>query len=178
MDKRLTVALGLIAVLWLACGCSRNASPTTTTGRVIAIAASSCPRTVPTVQPAPSRPDLADELVPPGPVSASVCRYEGLNGPVAAGSLVRSHVVSGPALDNLVALFDSPQWQVITNPAGYFCPLDNGAKDVVRFIYTSGPSVDVSVDLEGCTFASNGVRTVAGSVLGQRLGSLVGSASR
>jgi hypothetical protein len=101
-----------------------------------------------------------------------------LNGQAAAGSLVRSKVVWGSALDDLVVLFNSPQWQVVTGPPTYNCPSDDGENDVVRFIYSSGPSVDVTIDLGGCTFASNGVRTVAGYELGQRLASLVGSPSR
>ncbi len=177
MGKWFPVWFVLAVVLGLTTGCGNSASPTTTTGRVLAAAPSLCPRTATTVHPVPLRPGLADQLVPSGPVRAAVCRYEGLDGPAAAGSLVRSHVVSGPALDDLVALFNSPQWQVITDPAVYSCPFDEGAVDDVWFMYTAGPSVVVSVDLAGCRFASNGVRTIAGNTLVQRLATLVGSST-
>jgi hypothetical protein len=81
-------------------------------------------------------------------------------------------------LDDLVTLFNSPQWHVVTDTAVYSCPLDEGAVDDVWFMYTAGPSVVVSVDLAGCTFASIGVRTVAGYALVQRLATLVGSPTR
>jgi hypothetical protein len=176
--KGITVALGLVAVLGLAGGCDRSATSTTTTGRVLTVAPSSCPRTAPTGHPAPTRPGMADQLVPPVPVRALVCRFEGLNGPAAAGALVSSRVVSGRALAGLVVLFDSHRWHMITAGSTYSCPSDDGAIDVVRFSYASGPSVDVSIALGGCEFASNGVRTVQGYALGQRLSSLVGSPSR
>ena len=178
MDKRFTAGLGLLVLLTFASSCGQSGSTPSTTGPTLALGLSSCPRTAPANEPLPPRPGLADELVPAGPVRASVCRYEGLNGPASAGSLVRSHVVSGAALDDLVALFDSSTWQVITQPPYLYCPMDDGASDVVQFRYASGPSVDVRIDLGGCGFASNGVRTVGGYGLGRRLASLVGSPSR
>jgi len=78
----------------------------------------------------------------------------------------------------MVALVDSPHWEEISSSATYSCPYDDGAVDVAWFIYPTGPSVDVTVSPSGCAFASNGVRTVSGYTLGQRLTSLVGSPTR
>jgi hypothetical protein len=114
-------------------------------------------------------------MVPPGPSSLSVCRYAGVNQPDEAGTLERSHVVTGPALAQLVAYLDMPTWQVIPAGAGYNCPLSQGRVDLLQFDYPSGPGVTVTVDTDGCRSASNGVRTVAGDEIGAHLARWVGT---
>ncbi len=127
------------------------------------------------LNPAPARSGLSDTLVPPGAESMTVCRYAGLNQPVEVGSLERSHVVSGPQLTAFLAFVNMPSWQVISGTAVYNCPADQGSTDLLMFTYSSGPSVDVDVDLEGCSFATNGVRTVNGYEIGMRLTAWVGA---
>jgi hypothetical protein len=125
--------------------------------------------------PPPARGGLADTLVPPGPLVATVCRYAGRNQPVAAGTLERTHVVTGPALASLVTALDSPSLQVIPDSAVYSCPMDQGSTDLLAFAYPTGPAVTVSVAILGCRFMTNGARTVGGAELGPRLAAWVGT---
>lgn len=104
----------------------------------------------------------------------TICRYAGGNQAVKVGTLERTHVVSGQQLTEFVSYVDKPTWQVITEPAVYNCPLDQGSLDVVRFVYPSGPVVTVTVNLGGCSFVTNGSRTIAGYQIGVRLGAWVG----
>jgi hypothetical protein len=129
------------------------------------------------IDPSPGRAGLADTLVPPGPSSLSVCRYAGLNQPATVGTLEQSHVVIGPALAQFVAYLNLPKWPVIPAGAIYNCPLSDGRVDLLRFDYPSGPGVTVTVDMDGCRFVSNGVRTIGGGEIGMRLTGWVGSDS-
>ncbi len=162
-----------------ACAAATGAvQPTITLAPTTAVAP--CPQrwgpSAPTpVDPSPARPGLADALVPLGPSSLSVCRYAGLNQPDAEGTLERSHVVTGPALTQFVAYLDMPTWQVIPSGAIYNCPLSQGRVDLLRFDYPSGSGVTVTVDTDGCRFASNGERTVPGDAIGARLARWVGT---
>ncbi|MGO8872391.1 MAG: hypothetical protein ACLQPH_13505 [Acidimicrobiales bacterium] len=84
--------------------------------------------------------------------------------------------MANPELRALVAFFNSSKWQVISNPGEYQCPAYRyGQADLVKFVYPIGRGVTVTVDLGGCSFASNGVRTVGGYAIGQRLAAWVGS---
>jgi hypothetical protein len=113
--------------------------------------------------------------VPAGPTVLTVCRYAGLNQSVPAGTLERSTVVTGAPLAALVAYIDQPSWSVIPQGTAYGCPMSEGQVDLLRFAYSAGPGVSVTVDIGGCSFASNGARTVQGSSIGGRLTSLVGT---
>jgi hypothetical protein len=149
-------------------------APATTT------AVAPCPRrwdpsTPDPIDPSPARPGLADTLVPTGPTSLSVCRYAGLDQPDEAGTLERSHMVTGRALAQFVADLDMPTWQVIPSGAIYNCPSSQGRVDLLQFDYPSGPAVTVTVDTDGCRFSSNGVRTIAGDEIGVRLSRWVGT---
>lgn len=177
-----SLVIGALAVTEAACGGATGAvQPTTTLARAPATttAVVPCPQrwdpSAPTpIDPSPARHGLADILVPPGPSSLSVCRYAGLNQPVEAGTVEKSHVVIGPALAQFVAYLDMPTWPVIPSGAIYNCPLSQGRVDLLQFDYPSGPGVTVTVDTDGCRFASNGVRTVAGDEIGARLARWVG----
>jgi len=46
---------------------------------------------------------------------------------------------------------------------------------LVLVVHDSGPGVRVTVDLGGCGFASNGVRTVAGHPIAQHLAASIGA---
>ncbi len=162
----------------VAAGC--GASPTATrhapggAGGVHPIA---CPVPAPSQQAVaeptePVRPGLATELVPAGPTYATICRYSGLNPPPDPQTLVGVAEVVGPRLGALVAFMDSPDRQVIHNPEYFNCPSDDGRVDLVEFFYTLGPAARVWVDVTGCRFASNGVRTVAGYSMDRRLATL------
>ena len=155
------VAAGVAAALVLAaCGSSVSAPTTSPSGPATA-RTPTCPPGSTTRAPAtggtPARAGLADELVPSGPDAAVACRYA-----ATSTSAVRSAVVARKDVAALVAELDSSQWQVITQPATYSCPMWDGSTDVLLFAYPSGPEVQVTVDLGGCGFASNGVRTVGG----------------
>ena len=185
---RRRLLLVLVALLTSACGGATGANLTTTTSTSTTTSrpglagdpVPACPRrwgspaNAP-LNPAPARAGLADILVPPGPTVLSVCRYAGLNQSVAAGTLERSAVVTGPPLDSLVAYVDGPTWPVVPAGTAYGCPLSEGRTDLLVFAYPTGPDVSVSVDIGGCSFASNGERTVRGSPIGDRLAPLVGT---
>jgi hypothetical protein len=173
--QRIAAAIGISTLLLFGSSCGGSASPPTTTGPIVTARPAPCPSKAPTTEPSPARSGLDVDLVPPGPVYGTVCRYQGFNGTAKPGSLVRSHLLSGAALTSVVALFDSPRWQVITQPAVYNCPMDDGASDMVEFAYPTGPAARVRVALSGCRFASNGVRTVAGYAIGQLLAAWVGT---
>jgi hypothetical protein len=187
---KLRIALVILALLTAACGGTTGAvsststtttSSTTTTGSPTgADPPPACPGQLKspsnaTLNPAPARPGLADILVPAGPTVLTVCRYAGLNQSVPAGTLVRSTVVTGAPLAALAAYIDQPSWSVIPPGTAYGCPMSEGQVDLLRFAYSAGPGVSVNVDIGGCSFASNGARTVQGSSIGGRLTSLVGT---
>lgn len=127
------------------------------------------------INPAPARAGLADILVPPTPLVMTICRYAGFNQPVSAGKLERSRVVTGKQLATFVTSLDSPARQVVTQPAIYNCPADQGSIDLLRFAYSSGPGVDLKVGLLGCWFVTNGLRTIGGYSIGLRVESWVGA---
>ena len=104
----------------------------------------------------------------------TICRYAGGNQAVKTGTLERTRMVRGQQLTAFVSYVNKPTWQVITEPALYNCPVDQGSLDVLRFVYPSGPGVSVTVDLGGCSFVTNGSRTISGHEIGVRLGSWVG----
>jgi hypothetical protein len=96
-------------------------------------------------------------LVPPGPRWVTVCRYAGLNQRVPSGTLERSRVVTGTDLAQLVAVADKAE----TVPQGsYNCPFSQGLVDVLYFVYPTGRTVTVTVDVDGCVWAGNGQHTV------------------
>lgn len=176
-----------MALLTGAVGLTACAGPPTAatdaTGTVIFVPPPNCPERNPNplrlprpVQ--PLRPDLSTELVPPGPTYATICRYGPLDAKGNPGPLQRTHVVANPELRALVAFFNSSKWQVISQPAAYSCPLDDGQVDIAEFVYPSGPGVTVTVELRGCSFASNGTRTVDGYAIGQRLATWIGTSSK
>jgi hypothetical protein len=126
------------------------------------------------------RNGLADALVPTSPsapLSVTICRYAGLNQQVPAGDLERSRVLGGSQLAGLVAYVDDPGWETVSINEAFSCPMSIGSVDVMRFVYSSGPGVTLSVDINGCPFVSNGQKTVWGGAIGQRLAEYVGTDS-
>ena len=163
------------------CGGSASSPPTTRIPPAVSVASpESCPDHPPATLTAPSttvpaRPGVSTELVPPGPVSAVICRYSGVNA-TGGTALVRTVAVPGPLVGMWVSLLDSPRWTVVTSPSTYNCPEWDGALDLLVFSYASGPDVAVTVDLGGCRFASNGTRTVQGDAIATALTPVIGSA--
>ena len=123
-----------------------------------------------------ARPGLSTELVPTAPEVMTICRYAGLNQKVAFGALEASRTIGGKALTEFVGYLDSPGWHVVRKGA-IFCPFSQGSTDLLEFVYPSGPPVTVSVAISGCSFVSNGVRTVTGAAIGARLARWVGADS-
>jgi hypothetical protein len=142
-----------VGVLVLA-GCGTMTSvPPGTTGPAVAVVPPTCPEARVPVEPyarvTPARPGSDASLVPPGPAAASVCRFAA----AADGRIARSAAVSRADLGTLVSEFDSTDRKVIAHPGIYDCPRWDGATDVVRLAYPSGPGVDVTIALGGCGFA-------------------------
>lgn len=126
------------------------------------------------------RAGLAQVLVPTSPsapVYVTICRYAGLNQTVKPGTLERSRVLMGPQLASLVAYLDEPNWGRVPAGGSVNCPMSIGSLDILQFVYTSAPDVTLSVDVGGCSFVSNGQRTVWGGSIAQRLAEYVGSDS-
>jgi len=117
---------------------------------------------------------LEQVLVPAGPTGATICRYAGLNQKAARGQLERSRVLSGSEFDAFVGYLDSTQWQKVTKGA-INCPMSEGSVDGVIFDYADHIQVRLTVDIGGCSFASNGQLTVWGGDIGQQLSQWVGA---
>jgi hypothetical protein len=121
------------------------------------------------------RSGSSTELVAPGPVVMTACRYAGLNQKVPMGTLEASHVVNGSTLSAFVRYVDQKSWQVVKNGAVLGCPFSQGSTDLLEFVYTSGADVMVSVAIGGCPFVSNGNFSVWGGSIGARVGLWVGT---
>ena len=174
--------LVIAGLVLAACGTgSPTASLTTaSTAPPAAITATNCPASPPdplglATPQEPVRSGSATELVPATPTAVTLCRYSGVGASGTGGAVVGTRIVSGPALADLVALVDSPQLAVVANPGIYNCPEWDGAVILGLFSYASGPDVRLTVDLGGCGFASNGVRTVQGGTITQHLVATIGS---
>jgi hypothetical protein len=87
---------------------------------------------------------------------------------------VRSATVATADLAAVVDELDSPRLRPVPSAAVYSCPVWDGGLDLVEFAYRSGPGVRVTVDIGGCGFASNGVRSVQGDALVTYLARWVG----
>jgi hypothetical protein len=104
-------------------------------------------------------------LIPPKPISMTVCRYGGVE-----GTLRRSSIVTGSRLSAFVVYVNLPTWQVIPHGQALNCPEYRAdVVDYLQFRYASGPHLVVSVDVGGCPLTSNGSRTIWGAAIGQRL---------
>jgi hypothetical protein len=104
----------------------------------------------------------------------TVCRYAGLNQKAKAGSLEASRVVTGAELAGFVGFSDR---QEIVSGGMTSCPMAEGSVDLLEIAYATGPQVNVSVSIDGCSSASNGLRTVDGWGIGGRLAAWVGADS-
>ena len=171
-------ALAALLLLGAACGADRvpsTASTTTTADRAVA-AAPPCPHAPVTSPSSRSAPVWPRHSVPPGATAVTVCRYGGLGSPTGVdGAPVAQAVPDAAGLRSLVAVLDSPRWPEVDGAATFSCPMDDGSQDVVRVAYPSGPGAQVVVDLTGCRFAGNGVRTVQGDGIARYLTRWVGS---
>lgn len=96
-------------------------------------------------------------FVPPMPVSASVCRYDGpsslpvgVRGEPERMRLTDSGEIFGSGLEEFIAALNAA-------PRGYMrCPYNPWSIALVRFRYTEGPDVQVFMGIAGCWNASNG----------------------
>lgn len=202
--SRLSVGIAVLALITAACGSVAGANRSTTTSHPATPAhplatspTSPHPTTGTTKPPESVRPDVCPErwafdspskslndkrprpglsktLVPGGPTSLTVCRYSGLNQKVKPGTLERSRVVTGAALEAFVKYVDEPTWQTVNPHTTYMCPMSTGLVDLLQFVYPSGSPVLVSLEVDGCSFASNGYRTVWGGSIGARITAWVG----
>jgi len=171
---RFAASVGCLLLSLVSCSCAGSATSPGIAMPGAVIRPASCPPAAPRSAPSPARSELSANVVPPTPVFGTVCRYAGLTPTGQSGTLIRSHVLSHHALATVVALLNSPKNALIAHPETYRCPSDDGAADVVIFDYEAGPPVRVAVDLGGCRFASNGVRTIGGFYVGQLLRTWVG----
>jgi hypothetical protein len=153
------------------------AAPRPTPVRTTACKSSLSAGSLPDLNPDP-RDGLAGALVPispTAPISVTICRYAGLDQQVKSGDIERSRVLVGQQLANLVGDVDNPGWQTVSFVGPISCPISTGAVDSMRFVYSSGPDVTVSIAVNGCEFLSNGRRTVWGGPVAQTLAEYVGS---
>lgn len=129
----------------------------------------SCPQRPAQLLPSRQVPGTATTLVPGRPAGLLACRFHGLNQPQAAGSFAAAATFA-PA--NFVTALNGATVPPIGAGA---CPVDFGEVIVLRFVYANGHMLTVNVDPAGCTWATNGDRTVytPQSVL-SALGAIVG----
>jgi hypothetical protein len=120
-----------------------------------------------------SSPSAQQELVPPGAVSLTLCRYRGLNDPSPryVNELAGSGTVSDqPHVQAFAAQFDAlpPLGPIVPWPMA--CPSGDESSVLAVFNYAQGPPDPVFASLTGCATATNGhvVRSLAFAP-GQRL---------
>jgi hypothetical protein len=94
-------------------------------------------------------------LVPPGAVSLTVCRYNGMNalGGTPQFGLRGIGVTSDRAT---IGQFTRELDALKPTHGIYNCPFDDDSEDLVSFGYDSGASVLVTVDPGGCNEITNG----------------------
>ncbi|MFE0463830.1 hypothetical protein ACFW1A_31705 [Kitasatospora sp. NPDC058965] len=105
------------------------------------------------------RPGVEEVIVPESPVSAWVCLYDRTSATGASGSpagpvLSGSGGLSGSRLSALVASLDAAPKGAVR------CVTDAHTVAAVRFVYPSGPDVEVRIGVDTCRTASNGSRDV------------------
>jgi hypothetical protein len=191
---RLVAVIASLVVLAGACGETGGAGASTTTSHPAtpahplsshpvsrSVRPAACPRSW---EPGTSQsdlnrgthlPGLSQTLVPEGPTYLTICRYAGLNQKAKVGTLERSRVVTGAELATFVNYIDEPIFQVVKPGEPYFCPVSTGRTDLLQFVYPSGSLLQVQVDVDGCTFVSNGYRTLWGSLIVARVTAWIGS---
>jgi len=117
------------------------------------------------------RPGLAASIVPGTPARAIVCRYAGVP---TDGGLVQSATLTDTAA--LVAVLNAATQ--IPYGASEACKDGTGQLDLLLFRYATGPPVGVTVELDGCSVESNGVRLAyADTAQQQVLADVAGSPS-
>jgi hypothetical protein len=91
-------------------------------------------------------------MVPGVPTTVLACRYHGFNQPEPHGTLAASAML--PPTDIVAALNAVP----IPAPGAPvpYCPADFGELYALRFGYSSGPALVVTVQGAGCAYADNG----------------------
>jgi hypothetical protein len=107
----------------------------------------------------PRQPTVAgakSTAVPGRPISLQVCRYGGLSrNPIHSERLTRA--AGGVPLDDVHRLQRTlNQLKEVSPTAIFSCPMDTGARDLLRFAYRDGSRVDVMVARSGCSFVANG----------------------
>jgi hypothetical protein len=133
---------------------------------------SSTPPACPPAQPVSTlvseRPGAAEELVPPGATALRLCSYQNPSSistsksgdvdPIRPASttraLKRALVTSQAELRWFVQTFN----ELRSYPSGkaISCPADLGTKALALFSYAASPGDPVTIELTGCTAASNG----------------------
>lgn len=116
-----------------------------------------CPRTFAAWKYAPQRAGTKDTFVPNGSISAIVCRYDGPSSvpPVRAGTpdlmlLTNSGSLTGAEVQQVAASLNSLPYGAM------HCPLNPVSVLILRFMYPSGPDVDVTMGISDCWNGSNG----------------------
>ena len=151
MNRMIGAVIALAAVA-VACGAQQQG-----TGHdqvTVAKANAVCPAKV--VRGQGLLPDApSDTLVPPGPTSATACRYANSAEP-HPDTLAKSVRLTPAQTAQLVTALNSAK----PYPPGAVsnCPNDVGGTDLILFGYSDRGPVDVLVAETGCQSATNGVR--------------------
>jgi hypothetical protein len=114
----------------------------------------SCPLTGPDRSNYPFPAGPATIMVPGTPVSATVCRYGGLNPPEGYRRLEASNSVTDSQLQQLITDLNSVGDNI--RPGLLACPYDDARSDLIIFTYQDSQPIYVTVQLLGCGIASNG----------------------
>jgi hypothetical protein len=119
-----------------------------------------CPHSLGAWQFGPQRPGTKDMLVPPGPVSATVCRYD----PSPSGPGATPPAMLRPddlLLTRSASLTEAQVQQVAAElnrqrRGDMSCPMNPTSVLLLRFGYPGGPEVDVTMGIAGCWNGGNG----------------------
>jgi hypothetical protein len=105
---------------------------------------------------------LAEETVPGKPTKLLMCRYYGADEPARGGQLAQSsRVYDGRVIAGMAGYLTNRAGSVGGTSATCEAELEGPA--LAFFGYPDGAAVELSIDLSGCRFTTNGVRLVESS---------------
>jgi hypothetical protein len=116
----------------------------------------SCPAHALHSLPRHQRAAVRESMVPAHPQRVLACRYHGLNQLESPGTLASSKTL---AISDTMSAFSDAR---VISPRGAqpSCPADFGEQFVLVFGYPDGTRLRVTVQAQGCGYATNGARTV------------------
>jgi hypothetical protein len=119
---------------------------------------------------------LAKETVPGKPTKLLMCRYFGSEEPEREGQLAQSsRIYEARIITGMAGYLTNQAGEVPVGDGSVTCEAEEEGPALAFFGYPDGSTVELSIDLSGCRFTTNGVRLVESSEARTRkMGALVG----